>query len=642
MSKKSNWSLSILYYASILTLSLLVTRSYSASQAFRRDPGHPQWHHGAFHDVRDGVRSDVRRMLHTRGGSLDARKLDEFLRTSFPSHRSSCLGTSEPLDIEHHVVFKAFPEAMVPAGTARETDFGREVPLFEVEAAVVEPVFHKLYSYIFDMENMRYTAAENDRPVPNAIFIVNFDKVRMDPRDTEIDLDSLMYRKINPLTNEEIGKQEGNYVYRYRYNGGGATQVWLSSDRFVVIDLSAGPCTYGNIETEEGSVSSRTLPWIQNMMFPGGVAAISDHVSHDIFVGQLAALIATTVEHVIAPDIRFETVDLATRLLIPIIVLQNHNRYNVMEKGHNYSINIEEIESEVKKMVHDGPEVVIVGGSHALHSHEKLAIAVSKAMQGHSLQETKKDGRFHVHTKTYLDGAALKEMERSADVLAAGLVELADPSLSIMFRRQRRHALPSIAQRHILAGLTSAVGGLSAPYEKASHVHERPIVNGLWAAGCHPFGPFSNTSKISKLLKDVALRNTIYARVDSAFHRIRDTSEGLDEQLVDLSSLLYDYWLQDVHQVHVNSSEIPQSSMFTQQYVDHVLANERVKMKCYETEYKYPIHSSQTCIYGENSSCWVCCIFSRHFLFQSCPLMMPTESFVIIIIIIFLSTVLMG
>lgn len=61
-------------------------------------------------------------------------------------------------------------------------------------------------------------------------------------------------------------------------------------------------------------------------------------------------------------------------------------------------------------MVHAGQEVVIVGGSHALHRHEKLAIAVSKAMRGHSLQETKTDGRFHVHTKTYLDGAVLREV----------------------------------------------------------------------------------------------------------------------------------------------------------------------------------------------------------------------------------------
>lgn len=777
----------------ILTLTVVAIQSASAApEAFRRDPGHPQWHHGAFHEVRDSVRSDVRRMLHTRaevpfqvplevnivligfnndGGyryTVDAHKLEEFLRISFPSHRPSCLETGEPLDIEHHIVYNVFPagqpelialekalkEAMVPAGTARESDYGREVPLFEVDATAVEPVFQKLYSYIFDMDNSGYNAAEMDRPVPSAIFIVNFDKVRMDPRNKEIDLDSLMYGKITQLTEEEMKRQEGEYIYRYRYNGGGASQVWLGLGRFVVIDLSAGPCTYGKIETEEGSVSSKTLPRLRNVLFPRGFNAASVHSTHDTFVGQLAALVSTTVEHVIAPDVRFETVDLTKRLLIPIIVLQNHNRYNILDKGQNNSIDIEAIEAEVKKMVHYGQEVVIVGGSHALHRHEKLTIAVSKAMRGHSLQETKKDGRFHVHTKTYLDGAILKEeMERSADVLAAGLLEVADPSLSSKFyirqhwmdesdgsgdsilkhkplwatyaskrgkekkkktekkqsdlhrtygtrvipvfvlsladvdphlmmedeslvwtsndvvivlqhqnekiplsyvsETERRHAIPSQAQRHILAGLASAVGGLSAPYEKASHVHERPIVNWLWSAGCHPFGPFSNTSQISQMLQDVALRNTIYARVDSALHRIRDTSEyvqtfaaeylktplgepvkgkknksstelwlekfykkktnlpeplphelverlekfldNLEEELVDLSSLLYDHRLQDAH---LNSSEILQSTIYTQQYVDYVLVSEKEKMKCCDIEYRFPVESSQTFIYG--------------------------------------------
>ncbi|CAI8610763.1 unnamed protein product [Vicia faba] len=742
----------------ILLSFLLLTQSESAPQAFKREPGHPQWHHGAFHDVRDTVRSDIRRMLHSRaevpfqvplevnvvligfngdGGyryKVDAHKLEELLKTSFPTHRPSCLETEELLDIEHHLVYNAFSagqpelialekalkEAMVPAGKARESDFGREVPLFEVEATAVEPIFQMLYSYIFDIDSVGSSVSETEKPVPSAIFIVNFDKVRLDPRNKEINLDSLMYGKIPDLTGEDMKKQEGDYIYRYRYDGGGATQVWLSSGRFVVIDLSAGPCTYGKIEAEEGS---------------------------------LASLVSTTVEHVIAPDVRFETVDLTSRLLIPIIVLQNHNRYNIVQKGQNYSINIDEIKAEVKKLLHDEQEVVIIGGTHSLHHHEKLSIAVSKAMRGHSLQETKNDGRFHVHTKTYLDGAILKEeMERSADVLAAGLLEMADPSLSskYFFRQNwmdesegstdsilkhkpiwssynwkhskkkrknvkkqgdiqttfgtrvvpifvlsladvdpnlmmedesmvwtsndvvivlehqnekiplsyvsethRRHAVPSQAQRHILAGLASVVGGLSAPYEKASHVHERHVVNWLWAAGCHPFGPFSNTSHVSQMLRDVALRNSIYARVDSVLRKIHETSEtvqafaaeylktplgepvkgkkeksptelwlekfykkttnlpepfphelvdrlekyldGLEEHLVDMSSLLYDHRLKEAF---LNSSDILQSSMFTQQYVDHVLTTERDNMKCCKIEYKYPVHSSQTYIYG--------------------------------------------
>lgn len=773
----------------IIPIFLLLTQSESAPQPFKREPGHPQWHHSAFHDVRDSVRSDIRRMLHSRaevpfqvplevnvvligfngdGGyryNVDPHKLEQLLKTSFPTHRPSCLETEELIDIEHHLVYnvlsagqpelialeKALKEAMVPAGKARESDFGREVPLFEVEATAVEPVFQMLYSYIFDMDSVGSSVTEMDKPVPSAIFIVNFDKVRLDPKLKGIDLDSLMYGKIPQLTEEDMKNQEADYIYRYRYDGGGATQVWLSSGRFVVIDLSAGPCTYGKIEAEEGSVSSRTLPRLRNVV--GLSSTASYRSSNDIFLGQLASLVSTTVEHVIAPDVRFETVDLTSRLLIPIIVLQNHNRYNIMQKGHNYSINIDEIKAEVKKLLNDGQEVVIIGGTHALHHHEKLSIAVSKAMRGHSLQETKNDGRFHVHTKTYLDGAILKEeMERSADVLAAGLLEMADPSLSNKYflrqnwmdesegstdsvlkhkplwssynlkhdkkkrknvkklgdlqptfgtrvvpvfvlsladvdpnlmmedesmvwtsndvvivlehqnekiplsyvsEIQRRYAIPSQAQRHILAGIASVVGGLSAPYVKASHVHERPIVNWLWAAGCHPFGPFSNTSHVSQMLRDVALRNSIYARVDSVLRKIRETSEtvqgfaaeylktplgepvkgkkeksttelwlekfykkttnlpepfphelverlekylnGLEEHLVDMSSLLYDHRLKDAF---LNSSDILQSTMFTQQYVDHVLTSERDNMKCCKIEYKYPVHSSQTYIYG--------------------------------------------
>lgn len=54
----------------------------------------------------------------------------------------------------------------------------------------------------------------------------------MDPRNKDIDLVSLMYGKIPQLTESEIKKQEADYIYRYRYNGGGASQVWLSSGRY--------------------------------------------------------------------------------------------------------------------------------------------------------------------------------------------------------------------------------------------------------------------------------------------------------------------------------------------------------------------------------------------------------------------------
>lgn len=41
--------------------------------------------------------------------TVDVHKLEEFLRTSFPSHRPLCMETGEPLDIEHLLVYNVFP-----------------------------------------------------------------------------------------------------------------------------------------------------------------------------------------------------------------------------------------------------------------------------------------------------------------------------------------------------------------------------------------------------------------------------------------------------------------------------------------------------------------------------------------------------
>lgn len=58
----------------------------------------------------------------------------------------------------------------------------------------------------------------------------------MDPRNQDINLDDLVYSRITQLTEDDMKRQEADYIYRYRYNGGGASQVWLSSDRYCLIN----------------------------------------------------------------------------------------------------------------------------------------------------------------------------------------------------------------------------------------------------------------------------------------------------------------------------------------------------------------------------------------------------------------------
>lgn len=52
-------------------------------------------------------------------------------------------------------------------------------------------------------------------------------------------------------------------------------------------------------------MSYRSLPRLLNIIFPRGLAAPSASSTQDIFIGQLGGLISTTIEHVIAPDVRY-------------------------------------------------------------------------------------------------------------------------------------------------------------------------------------------------------------------------------------------------------------------------------------------------------------------------------------------------
>ncbi|KAG0575716.1 hypothetical protein M758_5G026800 [Ceratodon purpureus] len=465
----------VIVVALALLLSLQQQQAHAAKEPFRRDPGHPQWHHNSFQDHRDTVRKMTHELLHSRaqvpfpialevnvvlvgflndGGyrfHLDHDKLHHHMKSSYPSHRPSCMETGEMLDIEFDMSYNVIPvgptellavedelkHKLVETGLCRESEFGREVPCFEVEATAMEPTFDRLYNYLFGLP--ADASADNDpnKAFPTAIFILNLDKARMDPKNGTSETSS--FGSITELTPDEFQKQEAGYVYRYRYNGGAASQVWLSHGRYAVIDISAGPCSYGRLETEEGSVGHRTVPRLQHLLVPKRRPVVNPTVVENVFCGQISGTIVSALEHIIAPDVRFETVDVSSRLLVPIIVLRNHLHYNILQPGSNHSIDVDEIRHQVKTMLQPGQEVMVVAGIHSLHDHERLAMAVAKAMRGMSTHDTREDGRFHAKTLTFLDGAVLREeMRHSADVLAAGLLEVADPELSARYFRRRQ------------------------------------------------------------------------------------------------------------------------------------------------------------------------------------------------------------
>ena len=57
---------------------------------------------------------------------------------------------------------------------------------------------------------------------------------------------------------------------------------------------------------------------------------------------------------------------------------------------------------------------------------------------------------------------------------------------------------PRDATRHVLAGLAAAIGAVAPPYRARLPGGDSAYTYDFaWATGCHPFGPFANSSALA-------------------------------------------------------------------------------------------------------------------------------------------------
>jgi len=287
------------------------------------------------------------------------------------------------------------------------------------------------------------------------------------------------------------------------------------------------------------------------------------------------------VQHVFAPDVRFDALDFSEKVLVPIIVFRNHLRFDPLEGGHPYSIDIKKVNETLHGLVLPGQEIEIVWGVHALGEHERVAMAVAAASRSDSVHEVR-DGKFKVRAKHYLDSSRLfQELSAASDFLTAGLLgsstvlsktyfpdtiddatqgtrvlpvfifSLLDDGEPMLVDRSAHYAASKDAvvvlqsnvddidmpffvdgagvessglnpTAHIIAGLAEAMGGLVPPHASHSQLHKSPMFDYTWSIGFHPFGPFSNFTSLTPLHVDLHLRNSIVSRCDGALAKVQD------------------------------------------------------------------------------------------------------------------------
>ena len=370
---------------------------------------------------------------------------------------------------------------------------------YEAPAEALEAVLEAAYETHFVQRTARVSGAVAAKHQPYVLFLLAPDKTRIDPSPGSNATgrggdDVLPSWGALGRSSEAARAEDAAMVYRYRYARGERTAAWLGRGRYAVIDLSAGPCAHGRLATRLGAASASAsasvsalgtsavgdaaddmgdameeasaarLPRLANLQAPylDAAAPLRDATRRGSTAdpslaraaaeltrrmeghtrGEMTALVMSAVRHLFAPDLRTKAVDVATRLLVPIVALTD--TVDVQPFAH---VNVSALRAFATTLLQPGQELLLVPTTHALHAHPRLALAVRRSMR--SILTSCRPPAPILNSS-----ALLLELHATADLLATGLLTGAAEDAVIEATFYNKH-LPDV---------TTGVGaGVKAP-----------------------------------------------------------------------------------------------------------------------------------------------------------------------------------
>ena len=247
--------------------------------------------------------------------------------------------------------------------------------------------------------------------------------------------------------------------------------MWLSARRYLVLDVSAGPCSLGMSHAAGGAVSAASVPQIHAALQGGAAglkareadaAAASSHaLYHNHVLAQLGALLLSAVRHVIAPDLHACALPDFDELVVPVLALRNHALYDPLQPGHAFSLDLARLGVQLRKLLLPGQTLTLLPSTHALHGHPQLSVALTRALQADSVLEHTGE-RYLARARPYLDAEGLAhQLRHTVDWLALPLLDAAAASA---LRRRPSRAEDAAAEGAAAEGAASAANR-SAPAE---------------------------------------------------------------------------------------------------------------------------------------------------------------------------------
>eukprot|EP00249_Psilotum_nudum_P014613 c24915_g1_i1 orf=495-2534(-) len=380
-------------------------------------------------------------------------------------------------------------------------------------------------------------------------------------------LQPVSYTLIDEIIQEDLQKPLSSYAiyllnvksqarpYAYNYSRteasfGASTclgSIWTSTDRYLWIDLTAGPISYGPYVSGEGFMPRSELHPL----------AIGHSVKQDQLAAELASLIWSASRMLLVPALRIPRY-FQSKLQVNFVHIQASDdepsmkrldfdaieKAFLVESNNGFLLKRQQLIFKWHSLNFSTCDVCVAAVSHSLRSftarffYENYTLFINQYLDSQqlhfALQNAKRDLEikagvdYSVKSRTVyvyildLDNMRPILLDRYHQAMAFKDMVIAVRSgpaqyaLEYNCNGRRLFLQVQELERPIVAALLHTLWGVTSTHLTWSREHNSTIVDYTWAAGQTPFGPFADMMSLSFVQRDAVSRNTILTTLNSS------------------------------------------------------------------------------------------------------------------------------
>eukprot|EP01090_Pellita_catalonica_P022145 TRINITY_DN8493_c0_g1_i1.p1 TRINITY_DN8493_c0_g1~~TRINITY_DN8493_c0_g1_i1.p1 ORF type:complete len:706 (-),score=107.56 TRINITY_DN8493_c0_g1_i1:120-1928(-) len=375
-------------------------------------------------------------------------------------------------------------------------------------------------------------------------------------------------------------------AYAYSVNGF-RTQNWIGPGRFLILDLTAGSVGFGPTDITEGGVISENFPsdpigssaMLRSVrQLEARLASIVIDAARFVLVPDMQQRTADATRilvplvalrnhrsfdpwNVDEPEYGIDLIaiqDAVQKMALPgqeitivkdIHGLHEHKHIAISVKKAMFSDTVHELNNKARYVVREKP--YLDSGTLLQSFGDAVDVIAGGYLQGENAEAL---NGFYTDTQPSRNATtplgvrivpvyilSLTNVPSSLIIDQESFWAASPQAVVVLQTDSKRVQVPYVSEsspvylnprnpsRAIIAGVASALAGLSSSTQRYSPLHNREVQDYTWACGYTPFGPFSKSLQLSQIFYDMILRNAILSRVDLAYYDVHHALEQVND-----------------------------------------------------------------------------------------------------------------